>query len=531
MSVKTLQDLTIPRQEDVIFVRPEASQWFRLRAENKSPSETLPHRTESRSELLAIARNYTRELGDGSCPDIVSDNIIATGHQPSWHHCGILAKDLVACKFAQAVGGTALHLVLDHDICDTALMLPEKDTEEYWHFRKVQVESEPQNIPLELRPPPGQAQLKTFLETVVSAHPERFCSSIWPECKGSANNQPPRFRSVADLITYLQCVLKGALGLEMLYLPVSELCKSTAFVDFVVSIISNAAVFAGCYNEGVARQTDGGKPRGTKVIARLAFDKAAGRIELPFWLISPSGRRTSLHVGGESSDKIRIGTASAELGELDAKQADGKARQLKDIIKEQGYLLRPKAVALTLFVRLYLADLFVHGVGAASYEPVTDYVIERFYNVKPPRFAVATCTMRLSSAASAQQDISALRNRLRRIRHNPEEYIAEPALAGEPVASLLRSKKELIIKATDPAAPNALRKTAWNSLSIINCRLYEYARDTAKMLEREVDLAEKSRASDQVRTSRDFFFGLFPQHRLRELAEPAVFQYAEGAKL
>jgi hypothetical protein len=497
-----------------------------LLAENKSLSETLPNKTESRNELLAIARHYTRVLGDCSCPDIVSDNIIATGHQPTWHHCGIVAKDLAACKFAQAVGGTALHLVLDHDICDTALMLPEQDASGCWHFRKVEIEPEQHNIPVELRLPPGEAQLRTFLETVVSAHPERFWSSIWPECRGLANNQPPRFGSVADLITYLQCVLKGALGLEMLYLPVSQLCESTAFVDFVVFVISNASAFAGCYNEGVATQTDVGRSRGTKAIARLAFDKPTGRIELPFWLISPGGTRTSLYVSSENSDNIRIGTASAELGELDARQTGNKAHQLKNILKEHGYLLRPKAVSLTLFVRLFLADLFVHGVGGASYEPVTDHVIERFYRIRPPRFAVATCTMRLSlagPAGSARQDIFGLKHRLRRVKHNPEEYIAELALAAEPVASLVQSKKELIVKAADPAAPTALRRTAWNSLSIINSRLYEYARDTAKMLEREVGQAEKSRASDEVRTSRNLFFGLFPEQRLRALVESAVF--------
>jgi hypothetical protein len=233
-----------------------------------------------------------------------------------------------------------------------------------------------------------------------------------------------------------------------------------------------------------------------------------------------------LYVGGESNDRIRIGTASAELGELDAKQADSRADELKNILKEHGYLVRPKAVSLTLFVRLFLADLFVHGVGGASYEPVTDYIIERLYRIKPPPFAVTTCTMRLSlsgPAGSARQDIFRLKHRLRRVKHNPEEYIAELALAAEPVASLVQSKKELIVKAADPAAPTALRRTAWNSLSIINSRLYEYARDTARMLEREVSHAEKSRASDDVSNSREFFFGLSPERRLRELVESAVF--------
>jgi hypothetical protein len=526
MSVKTLQDLTIPKQENLVFVRPEPSEWFSLQAENKSRLQTLPDRTESRDELLTIADNYTREIAHGCCPGSACDTIIATGHQPIWHHCGIWAKHLTTHKYAQAVGGMALHLVLDHDICDTALVLPEKDSERYWHFRRIEIESEQHNIPLELRPPPGEAHLRAFLETVVDAHPQRFCSDIWPTCEVFANNRPPRFKNVAHLVTYLQFVLNSALGLEMLYLPVSELCESTAFADFVVSTISQAAVFAGCYNDAVAAHFHNLRMKQRKAIAPLVFDRPSGAIELPFWLISPGATRTSLHVSSETPDKIGIGTASAELGGLDAKQTDSKANQLKNILKEHGYLLRPKAVSLTLFVRLFLADLFVHGMGGASYEPVTDYIIEHFYNIKPPRFTVATCTARLPLAGpadSAQHDISGLKHKLRRIKHNPEEYIAESVLAGEPVTSLLQSKKELIAKATDPGAPTALRKTAWNSLSIINDRLYEYAGDAAKMLQREAAQAEKSRASDEVRTSREFFFGLFDEQRLRKLAESAVF--------
>jgi len=525
MSVKTLEDPTIPKQESVIFVRPESSAWSELPVENGSRLQSLPERAKSREELLAIARDYTGGLAAGGCPGGVCDNIIATGHQPIWHHCGIWAKDLPACKLAKAVGGTALHLVLDHDICDIALMLPERDGEGYWHLRRVEIESEQHKISVELRPPAGEARQKTFLKTVIAAHPEAFCSKIWSECRVFASNGPPRFKNVAHLVTYLQCVLKAALGLPMLYLPVSSLCQSRAFADFVVSIISNASAFAGCYNEGVAKRTDGSKSGSTKAIARLAFDESTGQVELPFRLISPDGIRTSLYVIGGNSDKIRIGANSKELGELDANHAN-KGDQLRDILNRHGYLVRPKAVPLTLFVRLYLADLFVHGVGGASYEPVTDYLIEHFYNIKPPGFAVATCTMRLplaGTADSAEHDVSGLKHTLHRIKHNPEEYIAESTLAAEPAASLLQSKKELIAKATDSAAPTALRKTAWNSLSIINDRLYEYAADAAKMLQREAARAEKSRASDKVRTSREFFFGLFPEQRLRELAESVVF--------
>ena len=110
------------------------------------------------------------------------------------------------------------------------------------------------------------------------------------------------------------------------------------------------------------------------------------------------------------------------------------------------------------------------------------------------------------------------------MKHNPEEYIGESVLASEPVAPLLRSKKELIAKAKDPAEPADMRRSAWNSLSIINKKLYEYARETAETLESKSLEAEKSRISEKVLSCREFFFGLFPEEKLRKMAASAVFQ-------
>jgi hypothetical protein len=526
MSIKTLNDLSIPKEQDVIFVSPESSGWFGLLEQNRSLCEGLPNRRESRERLLETARNYTQRINDGVCPKGIGENIVASGHQPVWYHCGVWAKDLTACRFARAANGTAVHLVLDHDVCDTALLLPEKGEQGNFYFRSIEVEPGQQNVPLELRPPCSGPQLRRFVRTVIDAHQECICSDVWPECAVIDESEMSRFESMADLITYLQAVLHAALGLEMLYLPVSKLSESDVFLDFVVSTISQAGAFAGCYNDAIAAKADRHKMKPRKVIKRLAFDEAAGLIELPFWLVSPGGVRTSLHVSSPTSDTVIIGAASTELGQLDTKSPDCQADRLKGMLRRHRYLLRPKAVSLTLFARLFLADLFVHGVGASSYEPVTDYIIEHFYKVKPPEFTVATCTARPPLARSdtaAQSDISELRQKVHRLKHNPEEYIAESVLAGEEAASLLRSKKELIARATDPAEPADVRRSAWNSLSIINNKLYEYARETAEALEKKGLEAEKFRISEKVLSCREFFFGLFPEERLRKIAASAVF--------
>jgi hypothetical protein len=55
--------------------------------------------------------------------------------------------------------------------------------------------------------------------------------------------------------------------------------------------------------------------------------------------------------------------------------------------------LAPRALMLTTFSRLLLADQFVHGIGGGRYDQVTDRLIRRHFGVEPPKFAVTTATM------------------------------------------------------------------------------------------------------------------------------------------
>ena len=55
-------------------------------------------------------------------------------------------------------------------------------------------------------------------------------------------------------------------------------------------------------------------------------------------------------------------------------------------------LILPRAVTLTLFLRLYRLDLFIHGVGGGNYEWIQDRIIERFFKQKPSPYAVVSGT-------------------------------------------------------------------------------------------------------------------------------------------
>ena len=52
----------------------------------------------------------------------------------------------------------------------------------------------------------------------------------------------------------------------------------------------------------------------------------------------------------------------------------------------------PRAVILTIFLRLYHVDLFIHGIGGGNYEWVHDMIIERFFKKDPPFYSIVSAT-------------------------------------------------------------------------------------------------------------------------------------------
>ena len=529
MSAGILREFSLPEDTDTIFLHPEPSKWRPLLVRNRQIVESVPRRSKSSRELLAAARGYTqRLLGPGRPgPPGNIDFCAATGHQAIWHHCGILAKDFAVHDLARAAGGFALHLILDHDVRDTAMVLPARDSDNALHFQKIQIESEQKPVPLEFRPLPPKNLLQTLVRAVTKIGPATLCGQIWPKDDALRNMDLSRFANIADFITYSQAMLKDALGLgNIVYLPVSMLCRTDAFAGFLNSTIPDAEAFAAAYNNAIDKHLATRHLAGRPPIRKLKIDTSQGLIELPFWVVSPAARRSSLHVRTAKAGQVGIGTGSAELVSLDPASLSEDAGRVRKALRRLGYVLRPKAVPLTLFARLFLADWFVHGLGGAEYEPVTDRIIRDYYRIEPPAFGVATCTMTLNAKnqpAPPEPGVSQLTRTLRDIRHNPEKYIDQAVRKTPAVASLIGSKTQLVAKAADRSLPAAARSSAYASLAAVNKRLLEYARTAAERAEEQMALYRRNALSKEVAHHREFFFGLFPQERLAETAGSLTF--------
>src|SRR5690606_12266035 len=102
-------------------------------------------------------------------------------------------------------------------------------------------------------------------------------------------------------------------------------------------------------------------------------------------------------------------------------------QEAADSVVRSGALMAPKALALTLFLRMFASDLFIHGIGGGRYDQVTDAVIRRYYGVEPPAFVVASMTMYLPLGAHVvtAEEVAAAKERLNRIEHNPDALMGE----------------------------------------------------------------------------------------------------------
>ena len=64
-------------------------------------------------------------------------------------------------------------------------------------------------------------------------------------------------------------------------------------------------------------------------------------------------------------------------------------------------MIRPRALTLTLWARLLVCDFFVHGIGGAKYDRITDGIFRRYYRCEPPPYGCVTATLRLPAASPA----------------------------------------------------------------------------------------------------------------------------------
>jgi hypothetical protein len=165
-------------------------------------------------------------------------------------------------------------------------------------------------------------------------------------------------------------------------------------------------------------------------------------------------------------------------------------------------IVAPKAIALTLYSRMFLADMFIHGVGGGRYDRIADGVIRRFYAQEPPVFTVASMTMYLPLGAAmvGDEDVTRAEQKLHRFEHNPDEALdgieCESLIEREAVGSLSREKTTLVARI---AQPDADRKTLGIRIREINRQLRELLAPVAEELRADLEKLKSERDATSLR--------------------------------
>jgi hypothetical protein len=121
-------------------------------------------------------------------------------------------------------------------------------------------------------------------------------------------------------------------------------------------------------------------------------------------------------------------------------------------MEEHAIRLRPRAILTTLVSRLLVADVFVHGIGGAAYDGITDDIVRRLAGSDPPRHAVVSGTLRLPlegvfpgfEAQDPAGQLAASRMLLRDIQFHPERHLEHRASESDEIRDLIAAKRRWI---------------------------------------------------------------------------------------
>jgi hypothetical protein len=490
--------LAVPPLEDVGPLLETQQRRFRA-----SPLQLLGHplselRELARQEAITACARYHHEAGE---PDDIKnhDRWIMAGHQPELFHPGVWYKNFVLHDLARRHHATAINLVVDNDTAKSTLL-------------KVPVNGRLHSLPFDTWQSETPFEERTVQdEALFASTPARFAEMTrnWPFQPLLADVW--RFMGDTPLLgerfVRARRALERRWGSHPCEVPLSRLCQGQAFGWFVGHLLANLPALHAQYNQSVHeyRAAHGIRSRNHPV-PDLASD--GGWLEAPFWAWrAGASRRRRLFV------REQAGTL-----ELRAGDDPWPALPIQDFadhwpsLQQQGCKLRTRALTTTLFVRLLLADLFVHGIGGGKYDELADTLIQRFFGIEPPRYLVLSATL-LLPIPRTQADASTLQKlqlRQRELIFNPQRHLPEP---DESAMALMREKSVLIAQ-TPAHGPDA--KNRFRRLHQINeqlgAPLAGLRSETAQAIVACQAEVERNAAANR----RDYAFCLYPEAMLRD---------------
>ncbi|HUQ68542.1 MAG TPA: hypothetical protein VM165_03405 [Planctomycetaceae bacterium] len=473
----------------------------------------------TRSACLAAASDYLEELGLPTDAATANGPIIVGGHQPELFHPGVWAKNFAVHALARQTRGVGVQLIVDNDtLTRSAIRVPAGN------LREPRAEWLPFDDPQPAQPweearVANPALFASFGERVAEAMRawgiEPVVSEFWPQAVAASQ----RDLRLADCLTAVRIAAERNWHAGNLELPLSRICEQPPFLWFAAAVLARAEEFARHHNAvlGEYRRLNRVRSRSHPVPELASVD---GWTEVPFWIWRAGDRRRERLFVKRSGDEVWLRSREDVILRLSLTPGRSAAAAVEQLqtFPALGWRLRTRALTTTLFARLCLADLFVHGLGGAKYDEMTDALMRRFFDIHPPEFLTVTATAHLplgQSETVSAEDVGRLRHSAWDLVHNPQRHL--DGIATDGAAALVTERQQLVQSLLAPSdrRQRATRRQAYLRVHEINHELAELLDDRRRALESDVAKLERRRAANRILKSREFSWVLYPAELLR----------------
>lgn len=531
----------LPRTDGSWLSNPPAETWTGLFEANH---ELLSHASfdcQGRSliELRQITQRhagrlaamYTSQLLGQDVPAVKAQRWIVTGHQPELFHPGVWAKNFAVHRLARQTGAVGLNLIVDQDThAGTSLAVPAGDHQSP-SLSSVEFDEPRPTCPWEELPLANRSVFESFATRVADAMRHWGISPLlteaWPGARQFVRRTDrPR---VCDCLTAMRAMVERRWHAGNLELPLSSLSAAPGFYWFMAHLLAHLPRFLPLHNSIVAEYRRRHRLRSrTHPVPDLAVQD--GWLESPFWVWRAGDHHRDRLFARQVGEELWLRDSRETLVRLPLtpeRSACCAVEQLASL-PARGIRLRSRALTTTLFARLFLADLFVHGIGGAKYDEMTDELIAKFYRLPAPAYATISATVHLPLGGGFPvdvQDLGHTAHQLWELDHSPERFLSRPDAESE---LLIQEKFRLIAEqrawrtsagAQRISSERERGRARHHRLREINRQLQlgvHFARN--EVLARRQRLRSQLKANRILR-SRDFAWVLFPEQRLQDFLE------------
>ncbi len=466
---------------------------------------------EARQRLLEKARAYTaayRTLQDDELG--AEAPLIMAGHQPELVHPGVWFKNFVLSSLARRTGSHAVNLLVDNDAVKSAAIRVPTGSAQDPVVVSVALDAESAPIPYEERRVLDPDRFAAFGSRVAEAvRPlvrEPLIRELWPLATRALAADGNLGRALARA----RHTLEGQWGLSTLELPLSQVCDDWPFRLFALCLLREVERLQETHNSVLTAYRRVNRVRShTHPVPDLLRQDEWWEVPFWFWTDQEPARRP-VFVRREGSAVVLTDRRALRIRLNVATPEDiGRSVEQLGAWHAQGVRLRPRALVTTMFARLVLSDIFIHGIGGAKYDQLTDAIVRRFFGVEPLEYLVATATLKLPlpPCRVEQADIARIDQLMRELRYHPELYVDGDRAAQQLVAE----KRRWIAR---PALPHE-RRARHEAMERINRALYALLEDRRAQLVRERSELRALWRKRAILDSREYAFCLFPAESLR----------------